>query len=81
MLRLRGPLGSLDIVVSYFHTGSDLTEHDLHGLEPHLRSSATSFPALQALLRSRIADSLADSQDVLTIFGGDFNYVTSSDDR
>jgi len=83
LLRLDGPEGSLDIVAAYFHTGSSdrLTEHDLHGLSPAERQHVHSYPASRRSLRCRIARGLRSQQVALTLLGGDFNYVTSPEER
>ena len=78
---LRGPEGSLDIVVSYFHTGAVITEHDLFDVPPAARLSCGNFPALRAHLRSRVASSLSPKNEVLTLLAGDCNYVTEKADR
>lgn len=81
-LKLRGPNGSLDSIVSYFHTGARVTEHDLHGVDPSLRDHINSFPALRAHLRNRIARKLSPHNVSLAyFFWGDFNYVNSPQDR
>ena len=82
-LCLRGPRGALDILVVYFHTGANdkLTEHDLQGVPSRSKDSIKAFPHLRSLLRERLAQNVVDQNDALTVIGGDFNYVTSTQDR
>ena len=80
-LSLQGPEGAIDLIVSYFHTGKEITEHDLFGLTPAARASCTSFAALRARLRIRIASSIAPRNSVLSVLGGDFNYANKNNAR
>ena len=80
-LSLSGPEGSVDILAVYSHTGSQVTEHDLFGVADTVRPSCVSFPALRAHLRCRLANAIAPKGSVLTVLGGDFNWVTAEGDR
>ena len=80
-LRLRSNRGSLDIWVVYFPTGKEVGPHELHGVRPDLHDRLRTFPALRAHLRSRLADQFASANEVLSIVGGDFDYVTTEDER
>ena len=51
-LKLRGPHGALDVIATYFHTGSQVTEHDISGVAPMMRDTLTTLPAPRAHLRS-----------------------------
>ena len=82
-LCLRGPLGSLDIVVIYGHAGNHRVpeDADLDGVPRARRHAVHSYFDLRSLLRDKIGASLASPDDCLTILGGDFNYVVDSKDR
>ncbi|CAK0847085.1 unnamed protein product, partial [Prorocentrum cordatum] len=54
-LKLRGPHGALDIIVSYFPAGADGTEQDLFCVAPSMHAALRTFPALRAHLRNRLA--------------------------
>ena len=71
-LRLAGDLGTLDVVVSYFPTGTGIpSAADTYGAP---RSCCyDNWPALRHALRRKLADSLAPATTALTILGGDFN--------
>ncbi len=81
MLSLQGPNGALDIIVSYFHTGGEVTEHDLFGVHPHFRGQCTSFPRIREHMRQRIGVAIKPQDRALTILGGDFNWVARDNDR
>ena len=80
VLRLRGPLGNLDVVAVYFPTGAEVLEGDGWLLEslPHLPRSSRS---LREAVRRRLADVLLPADVSLTLLAGDFNWVTRSEDR
>ena len=80
-LSLRGPSGSLDLLVVYFHTGAEVTELDLYGAYPSHRPHCTSFPKLREHMRCRVGQAIAPQTSVLTIMAGDFNWVTADADR
>ena len=54
-LSLAGPNGNLDIVVTYFHTGAEVTELDRFGVHPGDVAGCNSFRKLRELLRHRLA--------------------------
>ena len=80
-LRLRGREGALDLIACYFHSGATVMEADLYGDPDAQRTSCSSFPVLRALLRDRLARHVANASQVLSILGGDFNWVTDAADR
>jgi hypothetical protein len=57
MLSLRGSQGSMDIIVTYFHTGSEVTAMDKFGVLPDAYDTCNSFPRLRDHLRMRIGHS------------------------
>ena len=67
LLRLKGPEGNLDLVACYFPTGNQAEEEAL--------------PQQRIILQGKIASHIRDGHDTLTLLGGDFNYVTASEDR
>ena len=84
-LRLGGPLGSMDIFVSYFQTG---TPDDFAGpVVEHAEGSQMEVMDVVPLvhqrgqLRRTIARSTRPSHDALTIITGDFNRVAEERDR
>ncbi|CAK0851716.1 unnamed protein product [Prorocentrum cordatum] len=81
VLQLRGPGGALDLVVTYFHTGAAMAQHDIDaaGLL-HLHRAPTAAELREAL-RRRLAQQITHQDAALTILGGDFNYVAEVADR
>ena len=71
------------MIVTYFHFGSRTSpdESDLAGTPAHHGDTATSFPALRAALRRKLAENITDRREALTLLGGDFNYVIEDGDR
>ena len=67
ILRLKGPNGNLDLASCYFPTGNEAEE--------------ASLPLLRIALQQKVFDSIRDQKSVLTLLGGDFNYVTTNEDR
>ena len=79
VLRLRGPLGALDLWCLYFPTGTSGV------VVPH-GSPANSDPDLpvrrqRADMRTRLASALSPSSSTLSVLMGDFIWVTQDDDR
>lgn len=78
---MRGAVGAVDIVVSYFHTGAEVQELDRFGVHPSWMGCCTSFPRLRGHLRDRISDAIRPKDRVLTLFGADFNWAPQDVDR
>ena len=82
VLRLRGDHGGLDLLVAYFHTGTQVAEWEAATYKAKYQTqNDPSFPMLRADLRSRIADAVRSEHEALTFIGGDFNYVADAQDR
>ncbi len=81
ILSLRGNAGSLDVVVSYFHSGAMVQDADKFGVLPEFRDYCNTFPRLREHLRSRIASAIRPRNKVLTLMGADFNWVVEDRDR
>lgn len=81
MLKLRGPSGALDLVVTYFPTGDQPAGDDLYGFSAAECEHASAFHELRGCLRSRLSRALSPRASALTLLGGDFNYVTDEFDR
>ena len=75
ILSLRGISGSLDIVVSYFHTWGQVQELDKFGVHPSMIQYCNTFPKLREHLRNRISAAIRPKEHVLTLLGADFNWV------
>ena len=69
-LALRGSDGDLDLIVTYFPTGNVITPTDLYGATPADLPHCTSFWALRARLRQRLADRMASAAVCLSVMGG-----------
>ena len=80
-LELRGEEGALDILVVYFPTGANITEHDTFGFRDSEINGVNTFQELRARMRSRLAGAIAPKTTALTILGGDFNWVKDDKDR
>ena len=78
---MRGSEGSLDVVVSYFHTGGEVQELDKFGVHPNWMEYCNSFPRLREHLRCRIGGAIQPKDTTLTLFGADFNWVPQDVDR
>ncbi len=81
ILSLKGAVGSLDILVSYFHTGGEVRDLDKFGVHPSYMEYCNSFPRLREHLRDRISSAIQSKDRVLTLFGGDYNWVPQDIDR
>ncbi len=81
ILSLKGAVGSLDILVSYFHTGGEVRDLDKFGVHPSYMEYCNSFPRLREHLRDRISSAIRSKDRVLTLFGGDYNWVPQDIDR
>ena len=78
---MRGSQGALDICATYFHTGAEITQNDLHGVLPGYVQRCTSFPALRERMRYRLGRAIVHRNSVLSIVARDFSWVTADDDR
>ncbi|CAK0903838.1 unnamed protein product, partial [Prorocentrum cordatum] len=76
-----GTDGALDIVVTYFHTGSTVTELDKVGVHPNFMEYCSTFPRLREHMRTRLARAIQPQHRVLTLLGGDFNWAALKTDR
>ena len=65
ILSLRGPEGSLDVIVSYFHTGGQVNDLDRHGVHPDFYDYCCSFPRLRERLRTRIGQAIEPKEQVI----------------
>ncbi len=81
ILSFRGPHGSLDVVVAYFHTGWEVREMDKFGVHPQWMEYCNSFPRLREHLRNRISAAIQSRDRVLTLFGADCNWAPQGADR
>ena len=81
VLSLKGVFGALDVVVSYFHTGGEVSELDKFGVHPGHMEYCNSFPRLREHLRNRISAATRHRERVLTLFGADCNWVAEDVDR
>ena len=70
VLSLRGDDGFLDVVVTYFHTGGQLSDLDRRGVRPDSYDYCNSFPRLREHLRTRIGRAIKPQEQVLTVLGG-----------
>ena len=80
-LMLRGADGALDVYVAYAHSGAMVGEAELHGLPASQWHRCTTFPELRNACRCRLARAIAHRHSVLTIVGGDWNWVVEHADR
>jgi len=74
ILHLAGPEGNLDLVVTYFPTGTKSGDPD----DP---SQLLSLREERARLRNNMAQHLADPAEAVSVVFGDFNTVTRAEDR
>ena len=81
LLSLRGAEGALDILVGYFHTGGAVQDLDKFGVHPDWMEYCTTFPRLREHMRNRISAAVKPRDQVFTLFGADFNWVTDENDR
>ena len=58
-----------------------MNDLDRHGVHPDFYNYYCSFPRLREHLRTRIGQAIKPKEQVLTILGGDFNYVPDDRDR
>ncbi|CAK0911309.1 unnamed protein product, partial [Prorocentrum cordatum] len=75
VLQLRGPLGNLDLLVTHFHTGT-VYQHDIDAAGLSDLGRTLSCTELREALRRRFTHSISPKDEVLTILGGDSNYVS-----
>ena len=76
VLRLDGPVGSLDLVVAYFPTGSGQATFTDNAGDARLNAAAE-----RARLRIKIQAALRPAESCLSVVAGDFNWVADDSDR
>ena len=76
VLRLRGPLGALDIWTVYFATGTRGLVHATTDEEANMQVKMQ-----RQLMRERINAKMSPKCQVLSVIGGDFNWVVEGADR
>ena len=81
VLSLKGPAGTLEVVVGYFHTGGVVQDLDQVGVHPGWVDYCSTFPRLRELMRNRISATIKPRGVALTLLGADFNWVTQDSDR
>ena len=80
VLRLRGSLGYLDIFVVYFPTRPIVLDGDVAFQNQDGTLSSSSFE-LRMRMRRILARAILPAHEVLSVIGGDFNWVTRAEDR
>ena len=63
-------MGSLELIVTYFHTGGKVRLEDKHGVHAAWWDRCNSFPQLRLHLRNRSANAVRSQHDALTVVGG-----------